>query len=206
MISISPVDRRQAAIEEGEAAWVSSSTGKWEETSWMKMGTALTLIREDVLRELHINNPRGGSFPSVFGQRLAGTKFKTMDPSTRSHLLFCMEPENRIVLDRLLAAMPPSDRARRTHPTTLYKMIRAEMRPAAEKAADAKKRSPAERIKELEAEVASLKRQQSDGGLFDYDRNTVDDIARVLISHSRPKAERLAKAVQARLKKGAPAG
>lgn len=197
-------ERIQAAIREGEMAWEKASTSNWEESSWRVMGTALTLMREEVLHELHTNNPRGRGYNEAFARRLNGTKFKTMDPSTRSHLLFCMEPQNRIVLDALLERMQPSERARRTHPTTLAKMIRTELRPDKEESAASGKLSPTERIKQLETENAELKRRQSEGSLFDLNRDSVESIAEVLVGNGKSRAEKIARAVLKKTK--TPAG
>ena len=76
-----------------------------------------------------INEARGSPYNEAFAARIAKTKFATMEPVTRSNLLFLMEPEIRIVLDRLLASWPPDLRARRTHPTTLAQYVRKELKP-----------------------------------------------------------------------------
>ena len=54
--------RKQTVIAEGEAEWMRASAGNWDETSWRKMGTALMLMREEVMHELHTNNPRGRGY------------------------------------------------------------------------------------------------------------------------------------------------
>jgi hypothetical protein len=121
--------RTQQVIAEGEAAWLKVSSGNWDESAWKIMGTALTLIRQQVLFDLGTNVARGSIYNTAFARRLDGTAFKSMDANTRSNLLFVMEPANRIVLDRLMAAWTPSRRARRTHPTTLAQAIRTALRP-----------------------------------------------------------------------------
>jgi hypothetical protein len=42
--------RTQQAIADGEAAWLKASSGNWDESAWRIMGTALTLLRQEVLR------------------------------------------------------------------------------------------------------------------------------------------------------------
>jgi hypothetical protein len=117
------------AIRDGEAAWVQASSGTWDTSSWWRMGAALILIRAQVLHQLGINVARGGKYNDAFSKRIADTKFATMEPVTRSNLLFLMEPENRIVLDLLLLSWKPDVRARRTHPITLAKYVKAEQKP-----------------------------------------------------------------------------
>jgi hypothetical protein len=122
--------RTQQAIADGEAAWLKISTKNWDESVWKTIGTALILLRTEVLHDLEGKHvARGSIYNSAFARRLDGTAFKSMDASTRSNLLFCMEPANRIILDRLMAEWSADERARRTHPATLARAIRAALRP-----------------------------------------------------------------------------
>ena len=136
-------ERAQQAIKDGEDAWVQASSGTWDSSSWWRMGTALTLIRQQVLHTMGINTPRGGPYNAAFARRISDTKFATMESVTRSNLLFLMEPENRIVLDKLLAKWKPDVRARRTHPTTLAQHVRREQKPPQPKPAAPAKPAPA---------------------------------------------------------------
>jgi hypothetical protein len=122
-------ERAEQAIRDGEAAWERVSSGDWDASAWWIMGTALTLIRAQVLHETGINKARGNPYNEAFKLRLASTKFATMDSVTRSNLLYLMEPEIRVVLDRLLLSWKPDIRARRTHPTTLAQYVRSELKP-----------------------------------------------------------------------------
>jgi hypothetical protein len=122
-------EQAKQAIKDGEAAWVRVSSGNWDVSAWWVMGTALTLIRAQVLHETGINQARGSLYNKAFERRLATTKFATMESVTRSNLLYLMEPEIRVVLDRLLASWKPDIRARRTHPTTLAQYVRRELKP-----------------------------------------------------------------------------
>src|SRR4051812_24898892 len=148
-------ERHQNAIRAGEEAWERASTGNWDESAWKVMGTALLIIREEVLYDLRSNNPRGAAYNGAFGKRLDGTAFKTMHKVTRSNLLFCMEPENRVILDGILSRWTPDERARRTHPTTLAQAIRAKLKEDRGEAADAaaNKTSPYAAMKEQLTEV-----------------------------------------------------
>ena len=122
-------ERAQQAIRDGEAAWVRISSGDWDISAWQVMGAALTLLRAQVLRELDSNVARGSLYNKAFADRVNATKFATMETVTRSNLLFLMEPEIRVVLDRLLASWTPAIRAKRTHPTTLAQYVRKELKP-----------------------------------------------------------------------------
>ena len=119
----------QQAISEGEAAWERISSGDWDVSAWQVMGAALTLLRQQTLRRQGIEVPRGGPYNEAFAERVNKTKFATMPPVTRSDLLYLMEPEIRVVLDRLLASWTPAIRAKRTHPTTLRQHVRAALKP-----------------------------------------------------------------------------
>ena len=74
-------ERARQAIRDGEAAWVQASSGSWDTSSplW-RMGTALTLIRAQVLHQLGTNKARGGKYNDAFSKRIADTKFATMEP------------------------------------------------------------------------------------------------------------------------------
>lgn len=133
----------QQTIRDGEAAWVRVSSSDWDISAWQVMGAALILLRQQTLRELDINEPYGRPYNEAFKRRLASTKFATMETVTRSNLLYLMEPEIRVVLDRLLASWPPDLRARRTHPTTLAQHVRKELKPKPQpKPASAPKPTP----------------------------------------------------------------
>ena len=121
--------RAQQAIRDGEVAWERASSSEWDATTWWQIGTALTLLRQQTLREMDTNVARGSLYNKAFADRISSTKFVTMEPVTRSNLLFLMEPEIRIVLDRLLLGWTPDVRAKRTHPTTLAQYVRKELKP-----------------------------------------------------------------------------
>jgi hypothetical protein len=174
-----PDPRTQQAIADGEAAWLKVTSGNWDESAWRIMGTALILLRTEVLQGLGNkgNVARGSIYNSAFARRLYGTAFKSMDASTRSNLLFVMEPPNRIVLDRLMAEWTPDQRARRTHPATLARAIRAALRPPKperqadeamrnQSSAQAKTHEDVTRYKNeiaaLNEEIATLKKPSAD--------------------------------------------
>ena len=136
--------RTEQVIAEGEAAWLKITSESWDESVWTTVGTALTLLRQQVLFDLGTNVARGSIYNTAFARRLDGTAFKSMDAVTRSNLLFVMEPANRVVLDRLMAEWTPSQRASRTHPTTLAKAIRVAQRPKPERQAKVKANGAAE--------------------------------------------------------------
>jgi hypothetical protein len=139
---------KQLAIKDGEDAWLQASSGNWNQSTWSRMGAALTLFRTEVLQQLGMNKARGGKYNDAFNKRIASTKFATMHPVTRSNTLFLMEPQNRVVLDALMAKWTPDLRARRTHPITLAKYVKAELNPP--------KPKPAPKAAEPTAKAAPL--------------------------------------------------
>jgi hypothetical protein len=206
-------ERHAAAIRAGEDEWQKASTGNWDESSWRIMGTALMLIREEVQFELRTNVARGGPYNQAFARRVDGTKFKTMHPVTRSNLLFCMEPENRVILDGLLARWTPDERARRTHPTTLAKAIREELKPKDAKLIKATSHFAAlkEQLAEAQSQNEKLKTKLATAGqsLFDIGFDTPQDIGIALAENmSERKFDAVVKAAKDRYKskKAKPAG
>jgi hypothetical protein len=207
-MSIESIDQElnthdRGIVETADRVWqrIAGADGHFED--WNMVRDALMVGRQYTMRALHIQEPRGKAYNELFG-RWRNRHFPKMHPVTCSNLLFLASPEIRLVVDDLRRAMSDTERMQVTHPDTMAKRARRFLKDRDREATSKPRVSPIERLK---AENLELKRRlghQTEGSLFDLRRDTVDDIAAVMVGNSPSKAERIARAILKKVTK--PAG
>jgi hypothetical protein len=192
----------RGTVEAADRVWqrIAREHGHFED--WNAVGEALMVGRQYAMRAVHIQQPRGKGYNDLFG-RWRNRHFPEMSPVTCSNLLFLAEPENRMIVDELRRAMSDTGRMQVTHPDTMAKRVRQHLKQLSSPA------KPEKRISQLEKckiEVAELKRRLAhvgDGSLFDFQNDTVENIAAVMVGTSLSRAKQIAQAVLRRLQKAA---
>src|SRR5205085_11694856 len=122
MLDLAP--EQQTFVRAAAKEWHALSTGR-EWSSWMKIGAALEIGSRACMRKAKTNRPFGRPYVEAFSEwcKAAGFRNPDIEPKTRSHLLYLMQPQNREVCDNLRAAMTPADRLRIAHPDSMYKRV-----------------------------------------------------------------------------------
>ena len=176
-------------VEAADRVWqrIAGESGHYED--WNMVRDALMVGRQYAMRALHIQEPRGRGYNDLFG-RWRARHFPKMAPGTCSSLLFLASPENRMVVDDLRRAMSDTERMQVWHPDSMAKRVRRFLKDHGDAARKRRIADGAAQGREcrLKRQVAS----QADGSLFDFHRDTIEDIATVMIGASRSRAERIA--------------
>lgn len=177
-------DQNQRMDRAAELLARKASGQEWEE--WVEIGAGFMEVRNLAMRALHLNEPRGRAYNAYFAALCKAKKLAPdLDSITRSNLLFCLEPENREICNRLRNGMPLNEKLKVNHPTTMAKRVRKMQKiyrdheGAGADITDEKERKPpiAHRLREAEREIARLK--SIDGSLFDLKKDTPESIARI---------------------------
>jgi len=143
-------------LKAAEKAWKGiKNDDTW--AAWWKIGAALRIVRNGIMRQLRLNEPKGSSYNIAFGRYLNRHFPGLAVTKQASYILWLRsDPEREELCQRLRDEMTPQQRTRIADPNSMYKRVNAFMR---EREGDRKPRKPtppAQRIRELEAEVASL--------------------------------------------------
>jgi hypothetical protein len=185
-------------IREAEKAWRAiKSDNTWK--AWWRVGAALLIGRNGIMRQLRINEPKGKAYGQAFS-RFLDRHFPGLGVTKQASYILWLrsDPEREQVCEMLRSEMTPREKSRITDPNSMYKRVRAYLR---EREGDKPKRQQTanERIRELETLVAALE-EQLGGRDFDsvalvvhwFDATSIDGIARTLFMHDRQKARDLA--------------
>lgn len=185
-------------LRQAEKAWRTiKSDDTWK--AWWKIGAGLLIIRNGIMRSLHINEPKGKNYSRAFSEildyhfpGLAATKQASYVLWIRS------DPEREQICELLRDEMTSAQRSRVTDPNSMYKRVKAFIRER-EGVKPKREQTPNERIRELETLNAALQEQLAgndfDGGAVVahfFEINSVDGMARLLITKDRAKARELA--------------
>jgi hypothetical protein len=207
-MSIESIDQElnthdRGIVETADRVWqrIAGADGHYED--WNMVRDALMVGRQYTMRALHIQNPKGKAYNDLFG-RWRNRHFPKMHPVTCSNLLFLADPEVRLIVDDLRRAMSDTERMQITHPDTMAKRVRRFIKDRDREAASKPRLSPVERLKQENAELKRRLGSQAEGSLFDFHRDSVEDIATVLVGTNAGRAERIARAVLKKIQK--PAG
>ena len=191
-------------VKEADRIWqrMAKEGGHFED--WKAVGEVLMVGRHYAMRALSVQRPGGKRYNELFGQ-WRKRHFPEMLPVTCSNLLFLAEPETSMVVDELRRAMTDTERMQVTHPDTMAKRVRRHLRGQSSPTKTEKKNSLLEQLK---AENVELKRQLAeagDGSLFDFQRDTVENIAAVMVGTNRKRAKRLLEALKVEVHRTKPA-
>jgi hypothetical protein len=196
----------------GELALSAINSLKKTFEHWMTQAVFFRRIRE-------ISNEHGGGRNSFQVMLLLNgideTKIKFIGGKTTISRLEAMAAKETEVRE-WYNNLPEDKKGRWNAPTTIEKWCPALQRQSQIKGVTSDKKlkqaSLAAQLKEAERVIeqkdARIKEveEESEGSLFDLSRDTVDDIARVIVGRNRSKAERIARAILKLLKEPAPAG
>jgi hypothetical protein len=191
-------------VREAVTEWKRLSKGReWQ--GWMKIAAALDLGSREVMHDVGTNKREGGAYNRAFSAwcRDQGFRNPEIEPPTRSHMLFLMEPENRLICEELRAAMTQQERLRISHPDSMYKRVRAYLKKRDE-ATRPKKPTVDEKIRELESQQAHLDELLASADIDPdavalqwFQRKSPEGMARLFTGLDRGKAEKLAAAITA---------
>jgi hypothetical protein len=168
-------------------------------TYWKQVGAGFVEIRTLAMREGGANRPYGRAYTAAFARLLAHYKFadRIKDPGDRQKLVAVMD--NLAAIERWMETLPPEDRRRWTHPTTIYRHWQKSLLPprAYEGKAPAEKQVIQETLTEavdsLRKENTGLKIEANKRCEVDLMQSSIEDIEnwlrmRILSEH---KARRL---------------
>jgi hypothetical protein len=172
-------------------------------TKQLEIGEALQIGRTEAMATEHTNEPRGGRYEKAMAKWLIANGFKEIDKATRKRLFDCLK--HRPEIEKWRATLTEGERFKFNHPdAVLRRWQKATVVP--DPNAPEKPLSPMAKLKqinlELQEELHRAKREISRGGgdLWDKD-DRPDDIAAIMLAKlSAAKAERVARAILAKLK------
>lgn len=166
-------------------------------STWMKVGAVLEIFSRYAMMEAHTQDRQNPTFKKAFSAILKDEGYADLDPSVRSHLLYLMEPEHRVICDMLREAMSPMERLRVGHPDSMYKRVLNYVRKRDGEALQAKAKKVTE-IKAKDALIADLEEQLA---AIDVDpdlvarnwleRKSAAGIARVMVEVDPEKAQQI---------------
>jgi hypothetical protein len=145
----------------------------------------------------------GGAYNRAFSTWCHDMGFRNLEiePSTRSHMLFLMEPENRLICDELRSAMSRVEQLRISHPDSMYTRVRTFLKKR-DVATKPKKPSVDKKIRELEPTAAHLDELLASHeidieavALCWFQRKSPEGMARPFAGLDRAKSEALATAI-----------
>jgi hypothetical protein len=212
-------DDDRAKFERGAAMLKQLQSGRGFDEHWVPIGEGLLAVRRTVMNVLRLKTARGGHYNDMFGKLCAKTPYAEMHKVERSNLLYCMEHLADIIEMRV--GWTPSERAKVNHPDSMAKRLReflnrapveAPRRNVSPMALLKDKNERLERANLDQAErIAALETQAGSGSLFDLQRDTPDDIARVIadavtLYKARAIHHSLGQAIAAKPKPKQPAG
>jgi hypothetical protein len=173
---------------------------------WTYVAQGFEVGRERAMRESHSNRPYGRPYNEAFSRWMDRNSWsRKIDKATRNHLFWVAD--NLVAIEAWRETLAANQRDAWNHPTSVKRAFERAMLEKAEKEAGrAPLKSPMAQMKEalIEAQTQAdrWKRQAEKGSMFDLQRDTPEIIARVLVETITPsKAERIAQAIRAELKR-----
>ena len=187
------LDRAEASDKRKERAaaeaYVRIRSGQhW--LDWMYVAEGLGVGRRWAQRKAGTDDIQSPNYKRAFKEWMSTRPWATaLDKPTKAHLFWCLEWRNDI--DQWRETLAANERAKLNHPTAVKRRFEATHRepeaanPNAPKKANDKEALVA-RNTELEDENAQLKRQlrNTDGNLFDLDRDTPKNIAVSIVAET----------------------
>jgi hypothetical protein len=172
---------------------------------WHDAGKALVTLQTAAMRLAHTNQPQGPRYRAKW-QELSDhvPHLRDLDKGSRSDA--CWLANEWEAVNAWLQTLVYPERWRLNHPTSIHRRWKAtHAAPGGEEAGTSPAAGYKQRAAELEAENAELrqqlKRAQDDGSLFNLERDTGEQIGRVIgNSVGETKAAAIAKAIQAAVK------
>lgn len=172
---------------------------------WLLIAEALAVGRAEIMAVLCTNRPTGKRFEHAMATWLLANSFHVIDKCTRSHSLECLKHRAEIEMWRIeLKKKNAVEHFRPNHPTTVLRKWKAAT--VVSDPDKPKRPSPMAKLKEslarVEEENHRMRREIERGGgdLWNKD-DRVEDIADVMLGKlTAAKAERVARAILAKIK------
>lgn len=165
-------------IKRGAEAWKRHKNDQtWND--WCEIHEALEIGKIHCMGLANTTTPNGKGYVIEYGKWLKKYGFDDIDKGVRSRLAQCMEKRSEI--ERMRSIMSLSERLKLNHPNSVWRKFVASTgtgksnsraKPAVSKDAE---------IKRLEGEIERIK--ANGGDLFDLNKSSPADIARVLFEH-----------------------
>jgi len=115
-------ENSQLVVDRGRQAWKSlKSDETWEK--WVAIGRAIEIGRNETMRALHTNQPKGGQWGRVFGSWLSQNGFDEIDKGVRSRLQNCLDEQTEI--DRWRQNIGLAQRLQLNHPNAVWRRFQA---------------------------------------------------------------------------------
>ena len=173
---------------------------RWED--FMIIAEALDVGRNEVMRDLHTNQPTGRRYEKAIGEWLAANGFKDIDKGARCRLLECLRHREQI--ERWRTLLTDTERFKLNHPDAVLRKWKAATVVPDSNATP--KPSPYAQVKDALAQALEdnhclqRKLETADGDLW-KPADTAEDIAIVMVAKlSLAKAERTAREILRRVK------
>jgi hypothetical protein len=168
---------------------------------WVAIGKALSAGRTYCMRVANTNQPKGRHYNEIFSAWLKQYQFTNIEQAARKRLFDCVDHLDEIEIWR--QRLSPDERVRYNHPTTVLRKWQASF--AVVDPDVPGKASAVAKLKEsvrvLSEENHRLKQAADSGSLFDLRKDTINDIARVIVSNvSESRADEIARAIRRAVK------
>lgn len=189
----------QLVVDRGRQAWKSLKSDETFE-KWITIGRAIEIGRNETMRALHTNQPKGGQWGRVFGAWLEENGFEEIDKGVRSRLQTCLDSLPQIEAWRQTLGL--TLRLQLNHPNAVLRRWQA-TRQTPDKKGPGTSGKPGLREEvirlqsELDAaqrEIDRLRRSYDDGNDFDW-QDTPEEIATALLRRYPTKAKRVGAAI-----------
>ena len=193
-------ENSQLVVDRGRQAWKSlKSDETWEK--WVAIGRAIEIGRNETMRALHTNQPKGGQWGRVFGAWLDENGFDEIDKGVRSRLQNCLDHQTEI--DAWRQNIGLAQRLQLNHPNAVWRRWQAaKTMPKGPGSTPPANRKDIE-IMRLQSELDDANRKLrafehdkiSEGRDWDW-QDTPQEIAEAMLRLYPDKAKRLGAALQ----------
>jgi hypothetical protein len=193
-------ENSQLVVDRGRQAWKSlKSDETWEK--WVAIGRAIEIGRNETMRALHTNQPKGGQWGRVFGSWLSENGFDEIDKGVRSRLQNCLDHQTEI--DTWRQNIGLAQRLQLNHPNAVWRRWQAaQAAPKGPGTPPTGNRKDIE-IMRLQSELDEANRKLhafehdkiSEGRDWDW-QDTPQEIAEAMLRLYPDKAKRLGAALQ----------
>src|SRR5262249_55446236 len=184
----------EEAIRQGQEAW-DRLRGNSTFADWIYVGTAHVLGRAEAMRDAHTNKPEGRGYNAAFAAWARKFGFADLDKGDRARLFNVMDNLKDIVA--WLEKLPPNERLRRNHPSSIWRRWKAAT--TAPKADAQPKPSPMQKLKDelvgvIEERDRYKREVERGGGDLWTAEDRPRDIAKIIVSKlTKAKAEKVAR-------------
>jgi hypothetical protein len=178
---------------------------------WLNFGPGLTIRRRLAMHIAHSNKPEGRAYSDAFKQLMEHDGLDGMDKTSISAVLWLHDEAGRLtILRQIRETLPVGKRARLNSPISARQRVEQVLKARATGSEEFVRQSPVSNLKrqvaEKDREIAQLREklmkvEARDGSRFDLNRDSAEDIGRVIVgSIGESKARKIAKVIEEGLK------